>query len=69
MSLRKLSCPICKRPVASGDPEFPFCSDRCRTQDLANWADDKYIISGARPTESQQIGSGEIEDEIEGPDL
>ncbi len=37
-------CPICKKPVGTGDPEFPFCSKRCRTQDLANWASGKYAI-------------------------
>ncbi len=25
---------------------MPFCSDRCRIQDLANWADGKYVIPG-----------------------
>jgi len=24
---------------------MPFCSDRCRIIDLANWADEKYRIS------------------------
>jgi endogenous inhibitor of DNA gyrase (YacG/DUF329 family) len=28
---------------------FPFCSDRCRTQDLANWATEKYVISEPAP--------------------
>ncbi|MBI4464718.1 MAG: DNA gyrase inhibitor YacG [Acidobacteria bacterium] len=32
------SCPICKRSVRPSDPEFPFCSERCRTMDLGNWA-------------------------------
>lgn len=38
-------CPICKKPVAKGDAEFPFCSKRCRTIDLGQWADEKYLIS------------------------
>jgi endogenous inhibitor of DNA gyrase (YacG/DUF329 family) len=24
---------------------MPFCSDRCRLQDLANWSTGKYVIS------------------------
>jgi endogenous inhibitor of DNA gyrase (YacG/DUF329 family) len=24
---------------------MPFCSDRCRTQDLADWASEKHVIS------------------------
>ncbi|MGA8213851.1 MAG: DNA gyrase inhibitor YacG [Candidatus Sulfotelmatobacter sp.] len=40
----KLRCPICKKVVKSGDAEFPFCSDRCRTIDLGKWASDAYVI-------------------------
>ena len=39
-------CPICKRPTDSEkDPDFPFCSDRCRMHDLGNWASEKYVVS------------------------
>ena len=41
----KLRCPICKKPVSSSDPEFPFCSERCRTIDLGKWASGQYVIS------------------------
>jgi len=27
------------------DPEFPFCSERCRLLDLGNWASEKYVVS------------------------
>ena len=27
------------------DPEFPFCSDRCRLIDLGKWASGGYVIS------------------------
>ncbi|MFY9727982.1 MAG: DNA gyrase inhibitor YacG [Bryobacteraceae bacterium] len=40
-----MKCPICKKEVALGDAEFPFCSERCRTIDLGNWASGKYVIS------------------------
>jgi len=40
----KLRCPICKKTVKNGDPEFPFCSDRCRTIDLGKWASGAYVI-------------------------
>ena len=39
----KLRCPICKKVVKSGDPECPFCSDRCRTIDLGKWASGAYV--------------------------
>ena len=38
-------CPICKKKVVSGSEDFPFCSDRCRTIDLGNWASEAYVIS------------------------
>ena len=37
-------CPICRKPTNSRSPQFPFCSERCRTQDLANWASGEYAI-------------------------
>jgi endogenous inhibitor of DNA gyrase (YacG/DUF329 family) len=41
-----MKCPICKKDVAPGDAEFPFCSERCRTIDLGNWASEKYVVPG-----------------------
>jgi len=41
----KLHCPICKKAVKNTDPEFPFCSDRCRIIDLGKWASGGYVIS------------------------
>jgi hypothetical protein len=41
-----MKCPICKKvEVNLGDPEFPFCSERCRLIDLGNWASENYVIS------------------------
>ena len=40
-----MKCPICKKPVVISDPEFPFCSERCRLIDLGAWASEKYVIS------------------------
>jgi endogenous inhibitor of DNA gyrase (YacG/DUF329 family) len=38
-------CVFCRRhPV---DPRWrPFCSDRCKVQDLARWASGAYVIPG-----------------------
>ena len=42
----KHSCPICKKPTdPQKDPEFPFCSERCRTLDLGAWSAEKYVVS------------------------
>ena len=41
-----MKCVICKKvEVHRGDPDFPFCSERCRTIDLGNWASGKYVVS------------------------
>lgn len=46
-------CPICRKAVQQAAETFPFCSKRCRTIDLARWADEKYVIS--RPIEQSDL--------------
>jgi len=41
-----LKCPICKKDVSKADPEFPFCSERCRLLDLGKWASGEYRVPG-----------------------
>ncbi len=40
-----LRCPTCRKVVLRTDPEFPFCSERCRLIDLGKWASGGYVIS------------------------
>jgi len=40
-----LRCPTCKKLVVRTDPDFPFCSERCRLIDLGKWASGGYVIS------------------------
>jgi endogenous inhibitor of DNA gyrase (YacG/DUF329 family) len=47
-----IRCPICKKEVALGSADFPFCSERCRIVDLGNWASEKYVISTPAPPEA-----------------
>ena len=37
-------CPICKQSAIGDDPEFPFCSERCRFVDLGRWLGGEYRI-------------------------
>jgi len=40
-------CPHCGKPAPwEGNPWRPFCSERCRTTDLGNWASGAYRIPG-----------------------
>ena len=57
----KLRCPICQNPVKSADPDFPFCSERCRTIDLGKWASNGYVVSTPMfdPDETEQPGPAE----------
>ncbi len=41
----KVRCPICKKSVNKTAPDFPFCSERCRTIDLGKWASGSYVVS------------------------
>ncbi len=50
-----MKCPICKKEVAAGSRYEPFCSERCRTIDLGNWASEKYRISNpVQPEEAEE---------------
>lgn len=38
-------CPICNKPVEwQGNPDRPFCSERCKLIDFGNWADEEYNV-------------------------
>ncbi|MEQ1757605.1 MAG: DNA gyrase inhibitor YacG [Vicinamibacterales bacterium] len=53
-------CVLCRRhPV--DDRWTPFCSERCRTQDLARWADGGYRIA------AEPVASPDDDDEIPPP--
>ena len=55
-----MKCPICKKEAAADSKFNPFCSERCKIIDLANWATEKYVVSTpVRPDES-----GESDDDI-----
>ena len=54
-----MMCPICKKvEVSTGDPEFPFCSERCRTIDLGNWALEKYRIPATATVQPEEDEDG-----------
>ena len=61
----KLRCPICNKRVKSTDPDFPFCSERCRTIDLGKWASGQYVISSPVKDTEDEFGP---ESEAERPD-
>ncbi len=52
---RTVKCPYCGGPrlFAPENRWRPFCSERCRTADLGAWAEEKYTIPGAAPSDPQ----------------
>jgi hypothetical protein len=58
----KLRCPICKKAVKSTDPDFPFCSDRCRAIDLGKWASGEYVIASPTADTDDPIRESHTED-------
>ena len=57
-----LLCPTCKKPVAKRDPDFPFCSERCRVIDLGKWASGAYVISSPVDDISESVEQGRPQD-------
>jgi uncharacterized protein len=54
-----LRCPICREIVLRSEPEFPFCSERCRVIDLGKWASGGYVISEPFDPESDDSSYSE----------
>ena len=53
-----LLCVLCRtRPV--NERYRPFCSERCRTEDLAKWADGRYHVAGEPATSSTDNAESE----------
>jgi len=49
--------------VKNGDPDFPFCSERCRVIDLGKWASGAYVISSPlQDTDEGIIENAETEE-------
>jgi endogenous inhibitor of DNA gyrase (YacG/DUF329 family) len=58
-----LRCPTCRKIVLKSDPDFPFCSDRCRVIDLGKWASGAYVISSPlNDPESEDFSSSDDND-------
>jgi endogenous inhibitor of DNA gyrase (YacG/DUF329 family) len=48
----KVRCPTCREWTRwEENPHRPFCSEKCRNQDLGNWATERYRI----PVQGQEV--------------
>ena len=52
-AIQSVKCPQCKKeaPLA-GNPNRPFCSERCKMIDLGVWATEGYRIPGEKAPQS-----------------
>ena len=52
---RQVTCPTCKGPAVYGpaNPWRPFCSERCRNNDLGAWASESYRVATQAPAEDR----------------
>jgi uncharacterized protein len=51
MSLTRVKCPSCEKPVEwkTENSWRPFCSERCQLIDLGAWADESHRIPDTTP--------------------
>ena len=48
MARDKVVCPACRSETDwLGNPNRPFCSRKCKMEDLHNWMSNRYSIPGA----------------------
>lgn len=49
------TCKICHGPIPEKrDTHGPFCSERCRLQDLSKWFGESYRIAGTPATRTTE---------------
>jgi endogenous inhibitor of DNA gyrase (YacG/DUF329 family) len=63
--VRKVACPRCGAPAAFS-PENkwrPFCSERCKTIDLGDWASERYRVPVQEEKDPEQIATEPPPDE------
>jgi|ETNmetMinimDraft_26_1059896.scaffolds.fasta_scaffold186530_2 endogenous inhibitor of DNA gyrase (YacG/DUF329 family) len=60
--MSQTTCPICERICADKDdnPNFPFCSKRCKLLDLSRWLDGDYRVP-VGVEQSERSGPGQLD--------
>ena len=63
--MEKVNCSICGRKMPGSPrewPQFPFCSERCKTIDLGRWLDGSYSLEAEEPDELELDSDQDSED-------
>ena len=57
-------CPLCRNLARwEGNPHRPFCSERCKLQDLGAWASERYRVPGEKIAPPEAPSDGYDEDD------
>jgi endogenous inhibitor of DNA gyrase (YacG/DUF329 family) len=57
---KKLRCPHCgKQTEKAGNEWSPFCSDRCKVQDLSRWLSEEYRVPAHDDDEGDEVGTAD----------
>lgn len=52
-----MKCPICHQPTTfEGNPNRPFCSERCKLLDFGAWANEEYAVPAEEAPPSMEEG-------------
>ena len=56
MSVKKIPCPRCGTPAAfaAENKWRPFCSERCKTIDLGDWAAERFRVPTQEGPEDEE---------------
>jgi len=56
-----VKCPVCSKSVAWVEANVfrPFCSERCKTIDLGDWASNRHVIAGSSLDTTEDTPPGE----------
>ncbi len=64
MNIKTLSvkCPTCKKEVLMNETSShrPFCSDRCKTVDFGDWANENNCVIGESIIDEEDVWSDDL---------
>lgn len=60
---RQVTCPTCKGPSAyePGNPFRPFCSVRCKGNDLGAWASEQFRLAADALPDEQPFNDAKLQ--------
>ena len=62
--ITQVPCPRCRKLTPwAGNPDRPFCSERCKMIDLGAWASEDYKVAAESGPLSGQLGQQDFQDD------